>query len=114
MSFIQMQSNNQPIQVPKIARSQSYSRDLIYYQGGKKLHVTLSDRQLNILNYAWKKLRLYYVNERYSYTERAKLFVLEGSNKDLRPGEVELTFHMLKVYFTLSCTGAKILILGMA
>jgi hypothetical protein len=40
---------------------------------------------------------LYYMDERYSYTESAKKSVLETSNKVLEPGEVKITESILKV-----------------
>jgi hypothetical protein len=84
--------------VPTNARSPPFSRDLIYFKNGIKLRVTLSKRQVSVLVYAWKTLRLYYIEERYTYTESAKSFVLNGSNKVLQPGEAEFTFDMLKVF----------------
>ncbi len=91
-------SINQPIQVPKGTRTKPYSNDLIYSANGRNLLVTLSDRQMKALKYTWTKLRLYYVSERYSFTEFAKSFILNGSNEVIQPGEVKLTYEMLKVY----------------
>ena len=90
-------STIEPVQVPKYARSRPHSRDLIYFEDGKKFGVTLSKRQIAVLNDAMKNQGLYYTDERYSYTESAKKFVLETSNEVVQPGEVKITESMLQV-----------------
>ena len=89
------------VKVPKSARTKANSNDLIYFKNGQKERVTLSNRQVKVLEYAWKKLRLYCVSKRYSYTESAKSFILNGSNEVLEAGEKKLTFEMLEVNLTL-------------
>src|SRR5277367_732990 len=91
---------NKPVRVPKNARTKPYSNYLIYHKKGQKLRVKLSDRQVKALEYAWKKFRLYYVSERYSFTKLAKSFILNGTNEALEIGEVKLTSEMLQAYFT--------------
>jgi len=90
-------STNKTVQVSKYARSRPHSRDLIYVEDNKKFRVTLSKRQTDVLNDAMKNKGLYYMDERYSYTESAKKYVLETSNEVLEPGEVKITESMLKV-----------------
>ena len=96
-------SITKPVLVSKKARSKRYSNNLIYHKNGEKLLVTLSKRQVSVLDYAWKKLRLYFVDGRYLYSESAKSFILNGSNEVLQPGEVKFTFDMLKVCLILFC-----------
>ena len=44
------------------------------------------------------KLRFYFVSERYSFTEFAKSFILNGSNEVIQYEEVKLAYEMLKIY----------------
>jgi len=90
-------SANEPVQVSKYIRCRPYSRDLIYFEDGKKFRVTLSKRQMAVLNDAVKNGGLYYMDERYSYTESAKKSILETSNEVLTAGEVQITESMLQV-----------------
>ena len=60
---------NKTVKVQKSERTKANSNDLIYFKNGQKERITLSNRQVKVLEYAWKKLRLYYVSKRYSYTE---------------------------------------------
>ena len=92
---------NKTVKVQKSERTKANSNDLIYFKNGQKERITLSNRQVKVLEYAWKKLRLYYVSKRYSYTESAKSFILNGSNEALEAGEEKLTFEMLEVNLTL-------------
>jgi hypothetical protein len=72
------------------------SEKVVLYDGEKRTCVMLSGRQVAILSYAWRTLRLYYMARKYTYTCYAKEFIL--SNQMLQPGETEITVKILQVF----------------
>lgn len=84
------------VQLPESFNKYMDSEKVVFYDGEKWICVMLSDRQLAILSYAWRTLRLYYMARKYRYTRYAKEFIL--SNQMLQPGETEITVKILQVF----------------